>query len=104
MKKHQKNKLLDTLREYPVIKTSCEKCNIGRATYYRWCQDDEMFAAAASKALKEGILLVNDISEENLITMVRDSELPAIKYWLRHHHDTYSGSGYFPIVYTKGGR
>lgn len=98
----QKEELVETLKIYPVVKTACEKVGVGRATYYRWCEEDEIFESASKVAIKKGVLLVNDVAEENLIEKIEDKDLPAIKYWLRHHHESYSRNGYIPVIYAKG--
>lgn len=90
--KTDKNKelLIQQLKKTPIIQISCEKVGIGRATYYRWKQDDLDFATQADEALLEGSLLVNDVAESRLISAIKDKNLTAIIFWLRHHHPNYA--------------
>ena len=91
MKKNESNKnlLLEQLKKTPIVQIACEKAGIGRATFYRWKAEDPTFAKAADEALFEGILLVNDLAESQLIGAVKDRNVQAIMYWLRHHHKDY---------------
>lgn len=90
--KTDKNKelLIQQLKKTPIIQISCEKVGIGRATFYRWKQDDLDFATQADEALLEGSLLVNDVAESQLISAIKDKNLTAIIFWLRHHHPNYA--------------
>ena len=85
----QKEELLAKLKETPVIEVACRKIGIARATYYRWRLNDERFAKEADLALGEGSSLVNDIAESQLLTAIKDQNMTAIIFWLKHHHDTY---------------
>ncbi len=101
MKIIEKDNIIELLKDFPVIKTACKKGGISRATFYRWIEDDSDFKIESKKAMKEGILSINDTAEENLITMITDKDLSAIKYWLQCHHDDYKRNGYIPVIYTK---
>jgi hypothetical protein len=84
-----KELLLEQLKKTPIVQIACEKIGIGRATFYRWKADDPAFAKAVDDALLEGKLLVNDLAESQLIGAIKDRNLTAITYWLRHHHQDY---------------
>ena len=85
-----KSLLLEQLRKTPIIQIACEKTGVGRATYYRWRKEDKDFARQADEAIFEGQLFINDISESQLISAIKDKNLQAIKFWLQHHHPTYT--------------
>lgn len=91
MKKSDQTKqlFLEQLKKTPIIQIACEKQNLGRATFYRWKQEDSKFTQAVEEALFEGAQLVNDVAESQLIAAVKNSNLKAIMYWLKHHHDKY---------------
>jgi dsRNA-specific ribonuclease len=91
MKKYKqvKEKMLKELREMPVTQFACKKVGIGRATFYRWKNEDEVFAKETEKAITEGEELINDMSESQLIALIRDKNFQALKLWLRHHHPKY---------------
>ena len=84
-----KQLLLNRLKETPIIEFACKKIGIGRATYYRWREDKE-FAKSADEAIAEGEAFITDMSESQLISMIRDRNFQAIQLWLRHHHAKYS--------------
>lgn len=86
----EKEKLLDQLRKMPIIQIACEKAGIARASYYRWRSEDKEFAKASDGALAEGEAFITDISESQLIQMIRDRNFQAVQLWLRHHHPKYT--------------
>ena len=86
----EKEILLERLKKTPIVQIACEKCGVGRATYYRWRKDDPEFAKMADEALSEGSLLVNDMAESQLLQAIRSQNLGAIIFWLKHHHPAYA--------------
>lgn len=86
----EKAMILEQLKKTPIVQIACEKSSIGRATYYRWRNDDSEFTKLANEALSEGSLLVNDMAESQLISAIRDKNLGAIIFWLKHHHPNYT--------------
>lgn len=91
-KRQQKDKktLIENLEKTPIIQMACEKTGISRATYYRWRIDDREFEKKADKALDDGVSLMNDYAESQLISSIRDKNMTAIIYWLKHRHRAYS--------------
>lgn len=85
----QKQLLIEQLQKTPIVQFACEKTGIARATYYRLHKEDPEFAKAADAALGEGALLVNDMAESQLISAIKDRNIAATVYWLRHHHTDY---------------
>ncbi len=86
----QKEDLLEKLKETPVIEIACRKSNIARATFYRWKLSDEKFAKDAEVALAEGVALVNDMAESQLLAAIKDQNMTGIIFWLRNHHPAYA--------------
>lgn len=82
--------LLEQLRKVPIVSIACEKSGIGRATYYRWKKEDPDFSKAADEALAEGTYLVNDMAESQLLAAIRDNNLGAVMYWLKHRNPNYN--------------
>ena len=80
--------VLEQLKKIPIIEIACEKIGISRSTFYRWREDKE-FAEAAEAAMKDGELYINDLSEAQVVTLIRDKNWPAISFWLRAHHPKY---------------
>lgn len=86
----QKEVLIEELRKRPIVQSACQKVNVGRASYYRWRKEDAAFAAAVDEALESGIGLVNDVAETQLMTAIREGNMTAVLFWLKHHHRSYS--------------
>lgn len=91
MKKSNQTKqmFLEQLKKTPIVQIACEKLGISRASFYRWKTEDLTFAKSADEATLEGHLLVNDLAESQLIGAIKDRNLTAVMYWLKHHHNTY---------------
>lgn len=92
MKKTDANKklFLEQLKKTPIIQIVCEKTNIARSSFYRWKNEDPRFANEADAAIEEGILLVNDLAESQLISTIKDKNLGGIMFWLKHRHNAYA--------------
>lgn len=88
----EKALLLENLQKIPIVHIACEKSSIGRATYYRWREEDSVFSKAADDALTEGEAFITDMSESRLITLIKEGKFPAVHLWLRHHHRKYKNT------------
>lgn len=87
MKKNKiKQSFLDELKRIPIIQVACEKCGISRTSVYRWLAKDKEFKKQLEEALAEGEALVNDMSEGQLLTLIKEKNYPAISFWLRHRN------------------
>ena len=87
--KKDKELLLEQLRKTPIIQLACEKTAIGRTTYYRWRQEDRKFCALADAAITDGISLINDMAESQLLGSIRNGNMTGIIFWLKHHYKDY---------------
>ena len=85
----QKIQLLEQFKKTPIVEFACKKVDVGRATYYRWRKEDEEFARDAEEALNDGAVLINELAESQLINAIKDRNLTAIIFWLKHHHKAY---------------
>ncbi len=88
-KDNAKELLLEQLKKMPVVELACQKANIGRTTYYRWRKNPK-FAKEADAAITEGEALITDLTESQLISLIRDRNFQALQLWLRHHHPKYN--------------
>ena len=41
------------------------------------------------EAYAEGVALVSDMSESQLLTLIKEKSFPALSFWLRHRNDRY---------------
>lgn len=90
MKKNKfQDQFLDELRKVPIVQVACEKTGLSRNSVYRWRKEDKEFLKKMDTALAEGVALVNDMSESQLLTLIKEKNYPAISFWLRHRNDNY---------------
>lgn len=89
----KKNKLQDQffeeLTKVPIVQVACEKTGVSRNSVYKWRKSDPVFLKKMDQALKDGVALVNDMSESQLLTLIKEKNYPAISFWLRHRNDNY---------------
>jgi hypothetical protein len=84
-----KSALLEQFRKMPILQIAFERARISRSSYYLWRDEDKEFARNADEATAEGEALITDMSESQLISLVREKHFPAIHLWLRAHHPKY---------------
>lgn len=90
MKKDRvQDKFLDALKKVPIVLIACNKCSISRNSIYRWRREDPEFASLMDNALAEGEEYINDLSESQLLTLIKEKHFSAIKFWLIYHHSKY---------------
>lgn len=77
------------LEKVPIVQVACEKTGVSRNSVYRWRKEDKTFAKKMDEALTNGIALVNDMSESQLLTLIKEKSYSAISFWLRHRNDSY---------------
>jgi hypothetical protein len=81
-----KKRLLEALKENHIIYAACRKAGISKSSYYRLRKDDAKFALAADEAIQEGVALVNDAAEGTVVGAIKERNLDAAKFWLKHRH------------------
>lgn len=90
MKKNKyQNQFLEELARIPIIQVACEKTGLSRNSVYRWRKEDSGFAKRMDESLDEGVALVNDMSESQLLNLIKEKNWPAISFWLKHRNDNY---------------
>jgi len=82
--------VIEQLKKTPIVQIACERAGVARATYYRWKKENKEFAKAADDAILEGEMLITDMSETQLITLIKEKNFSSIQLWLRHHHPKYT--------------
>lgn len=80
---------LEQLAKSAIIQITCEKTGIGKSTIYRWREQNKDFDKAIKEAMREGKSLVTDLAESQLISAIKDKNIPAITLWLKTHHPEY---------------
>lgn len=90
MKKHRHAKqFLEELKRVPIVQVACEKTGVSRNTVYRWKREDEGFAKEFEQALALGVEFVNDMSESQLLQLIKDKNFSAVRFWLNKRHPAY---------------
>ena len=85
----EKKKIIEMLKENPIVDFVCKKLGVGRSTYYRWYTDDKEFAKAVDNSLMEGSSLMSSMAESQLLQLIKEKNLGAIMFWLRNKHPDY---------------
>jgi len=85
----EKKLMLEQLERTTNIQIACTRVGIGRATHHRWCKNDAGYKQRAEAAITEGVSIVNDLAESQLIVAIKEKDMRAITLWLKKHHPTY---------------
>lgn len=84
MKKSRvKSIFLENLKLVPIVQIGCDKAGVSRNSVYRWRKQDKKFAEDMDQAMSEGEDFINDISEGQLLNMIKEKSWPALAFWLR---------------------
>lgn len=90
MKKNNiQDKFFKELRTIPIVQVACEKSGVSRNSVYRWKKEDRSFSKKMEQALADGVAFVSDMSESQLLTLIKEKSFPALSFWLRHRNDNY---------------
>lgn len=84
-----KNNLLKQLEKTPIIEAACKQVGLPRSTYYRWRKEDDSFAETCDETIELSVGRINDLAESQLINAIKDRNMSAITFWLKHHHSSY---------------
>ena len=85
-----KKAVLEQLAKLPIVQVACQKAGICRATYYRWRIEDKQFIEDADEAIEEGVQMINDLSESQLIAAIKNQNFSAVRFWLQNRHRAYT--------------
>tara|TARA_B100000745_G_scaffold135556_1_gene88548 strand:- start:1955 stop:2356 length:402 start_codon:yes stop_codon:yes gene_type:complete len=82
-------KFLAELRKVPIVQVACEKTGVSRNSVYRWKREDKEFAKQFDEALADGVGFVNDMSESQLLQLIKEKSFSAVRFWLNKRHPAY---------------
>ena len=88
--KGEKRAVVEQLKKTPIIQLACERAGISRATFYRWQEKDKKFNKEVRDAMTEGEMFINELSESQIIALIKDKNFQAIQLWLKNHHPKYT--------------
>ncbi len=86
----EKELVLKQLKKTPIIQVACNQAGVSRPSYYRWRNEDNEFKKATEEAMKEGESFINDMSESQVLSLIKDKNWQAVQFWLKFHHPTYA--------------
>jgi len=87
MKKDKtKNIFLGHLKTFPIVLGACEKSGLSRNSIYQWRKKDPDFCREMDEALAEGEDRINDLTENQLLTLIKEKNWSAIAFWLKHRN------------------
>lgn len=89
MKINNRRLFLEEISKIPIVQVACEKSNISRQTFYRWKNNSKKFAQEFTLAYQEGVNYVNDMSEAQLLNLIKDQSFPALSLWLKNRNPNY---------------
>lgn len=84
-----KRLLIKQLEKTPIVEAACKTIGLPRSTYYRWRKDDEKFADLCDETIELSVGRINDLAESQLINAIKNQNMTAITFWLKHHHHNY---------------
>lgn len=79
----------EELKKVPIVQVACEKTGLSRNSIYRWKKEDKEFSKKMDQAMTDGVAFVNDMSESQLLTMIKEKNWSAISFWLKHRNSNY---------------
>ena len=85
-----KKKLVERLQKMPIVEIACKQSGVPRSTYYRWRQSDVEFANQCDEAIALSTESINDLAESQLIAAIKDKNISAIIFWLKHRNKNYA--------------
>lgn len=80
-----KAKVLEALKEVPLVTYACQKLNIPKSTFYKWKEIDLKFKEDVDIAINLGRSTVNDMAISKLMKKINDGETVPIIFWLKHN-------------------
>jgi hypothetical protein len=91
MNDKRKNKalFLEQIRKTPIIQVACDMVGVTRTTIHRWRKDDSQFDKEVDEALHDGRSLVTDAAISQLLTAIKNGDLGAVKFWLKHFDENF---------------
>ena len=90
-KRQEKDKqtLIEAFKEMPIARVACKRASVSRATYYRWRNEDKNFLQQCYGAISIGIEAINEMSDSQLVALIGEKSLQAIKWWQQHNNERY---------------
>lgn len=78
------------LERTPIIELACDKVGVSRTTFYRWIRTSKTFAKDVEKSMATGRDFINDLAESQVISLIKQGDIKAIRLWLAHNNARYA--------------
>lgn len=88
-KKTIKLEILEIAKEISIDTHICKKVGISRSTFYRWLERDLEFAKQLIVSKRLYSNFISDMAESVVIGKVKEKNLSASAFWLKHHRAPY---------------
>lgn len=88
-KKKIKKQIVELLEKTPIVLSVCSRVNIARSTFYRWKEEDPIFSHSVNEAMESGRSTINDLAINQLIMNIKNGNMTAIIFWLKHNHNDF---------------
>jgi len=85
-----KEEVLKQLESIPIIEVATKKAGTSSSTYYRWMDEDSIFARAARESLDRGLRHLNDVAESKVVSGIYNNDKTFIIFWLKNRHKNYA--------------
>lgn len=82
-------KVLEYLAKSGNISYACKRAGISRDTFYSWKKEDKLFAGNANLSIVYGKNSVNDLAHTQLIRLIQNGNMQAVRFQLSSCHDDY---------------
>ena len=91
-KKQEKQmwKIIEKLKEVPIVYAAVSQCGIDKSTYYRWRKLWPEFAKVADEALEEGKKFVTDMARSQVVKKIKEGDKTMVIFWLKNHDPDFS--------------
>jgi hypothetical protein len=86
----QKQAVLEQLRRMPIVSAACKRAGMSRANFYRLRNSDNKFRSDIELAITEGVETICEMGEYQIVSLIKNGNFAAAKFWLQSHHSKYS--------------
>jgi hypothetical protein len=84
----EKLKIIEALKEVPILRYALNKVQVPRQTHYRWMKNPK-YSKLVEEAIEYGRSQTSDLAESHIVKRINEGDIRAGKYWLEHHSPHY---------------
>ena len=106
-KEKLQKKIIEKLRENPIVSYACKQTGLSRTTLYRWLEDDALFKKAYQRAIKLGKINITEVAKLKLMGLMNSPDqkiaLDTVKFYLNMYDPEITKRRWF-LAGTKSNR